>query len=244
MSRWIVPSGEAPQLDPPNGPIVPRPKRRRRSESPWLLIMLVALLALGLYIADRHSNTTTQHPKTHPTVSAAGKTATALPTATVPSFAAPTPTPTGAYVIGDADILGGTITGFTNLMGDPIATTPVSARYLTKLNEHDVVVIVHVDRGTDGHSHVSTLNVAPPAYSGTTWDAATTLSIAAMFLPSDAQHAGDNGLGDGIDHHYTSADLALTFPAALFTDTYGNRVTQGTFILHCGASYCQFQLGK
>jgi len=223
-------------------PLMPRPRRRREWGTEWTLFVIIALIGVvlfGINFISSHQNQVAALLHKTPTVAATG---TPLPTPT--PVLSPTATPRVPHALGDQAFLGGTVAGFTSSYGQPDTTTPVEDRYVVTIHGQGVQITIDLARGNDGRQHVETANVAPPQYPQLTWNATTTFNIGSIFLPPDAAHVGDDNSGDGVDHHYSSADLSKTFPAADFRDQYGNAVTAGLFIMHCGPSYCQFLLGK
>jgi hypothetical protein len=231
-----MPKREKPQ------PLMPRPRRRREWGTEWTLFVLIAIIGVvlfGINFISTHQNQVAVLLHKTPTIPITG---TPQPTPT--PVLSPTATPRVPHVLGDQPFLGGTAAGFTDAYGQPDTSTSVEDRYVVMIRGQGVQITIDLARGNDGKLHVETVNVAPPQYPQQAWNATTTFSFGSIFLPPDAAHVNDANAGDGVDHHYRSADLAKTFPAADFLDQYGNAVTPGLFIMHCGPSYCQFLLGK
>jgi hypothetical protein len=152
-------------------------------------------------------------------------------------------------------VLGGSQQAFTAQYGNATSgtitrtsgnTTITEQEYFYDLSAQGVPLRLKITlaNGSDGHQHVSTLGIAPAAFSNPAWDEATARKVVATLLPTDATHVSDftltssQGVPSVVARIYRSAALAATFPAALFVARpVAKDVTRvappGTFWVEC-----------
>jgi hypothetical protein len=109
--------------------------------------------------------------------------------------------------------------------------------YLVSLSGYSLDLGVHLESGSDGQKHASSVGVGPHANdTPDTWTYAVGQSFITPFLPSDAVYQKDTTYLGVVEHVYTSHNLALTFPASAFPATdraAGILAPPGTFEWDC-----------
>jgi hypothetical protein len=136
-----------------------------------------------------------------------------------------------------APVLGGTVNDFTLQFGapeDPASTEAGVWQHITVAGQSITLLVSTAppQNSQDGDPHVMslTLETAPNA----SWSSSTQQQIMSAFLPSDAKFVNQISTASGNERVYTSAQLAATFKASLFTDqTTSKTVAPGTFDEQC-----------
>ena len=203
-----------PSPQPPQNPAPRQPARRG-----WLgggcgtlLIICAVAAVLGAIhpSGDTASNSTSAYA-----------TDTSIP---------PTATPKGPHAI-SGPYLGGTADAFVAAFGQP--TDSYGKPYYPFTTSGGLsggVCFCDAVAGTDGQQRLDILSISVPGI-----DYSQAPGILARFLPPDGHSVttiSDPNLGP--IRVYQSADLALSFPAAAFTDSNGGgRVPPGTFSVAC-----------
>lgn len=154
-----------------------------------------------------------------------------------------TATPRTAQII-NGPYLGGTQDAFTDALGQPADFSGQLSYHVTTSDGFSgQVCFCTAQTGSDGRQRlailsINVLHLDPSLYP----------NVIRLFFPPDAQHVAD--LTDpeiGPIHIYQSASLALTFPAADFTNsTGGGLVPPGTFGMACEppSQACTIAIGE
>ena len=178
------------------------------------------------------------------------------PTATIHSTESSTVQPGTQAIF--APVLGGTVSNFTQQFGlpeDPANNEAGSWQQITLAGQPVSLMVSTAppQDSQDGELHV--MNVIMETTPNVTWSSTTQQQIMAVFLPSDAKFGRQISTGVGSERIYTSAQLAATFRASLFTDqTNSETVAPGTFDEQCflggnsvqaggAANTCELTLG-
>ncbi|MGO8951496.1 MAG: hypothetical protein ACLQUY_28345 [Ktedonobacterales bacterium] len=237
----------------PNFPTRQRPLQLRN----WTALGIMATLGLAAVALICISVLAFAGAKGHASVKASPKlTHTSSPTSTIHSTESSTAEPGTQAII--APVLGGTVSDFTRQFGLPEGPTNNEAGSWQQITLAGQPVSLTVSTAPpqdsqDGELHV--MNVIVETTPNVTWSSTTQQQIMAVFLPSDAKFERQISTGVGSERIYTSAHLAATFTASLFTDqTDSQTVAPGTFDEQCflggngvqsggAANTCELTLG-
>jgi hypothetical protein len=203
----------------------------RRDYSRWIIVTLasgvLALVLIGvLTVASANGNSTartgSQSTHTIGTGSQTGATTghTGRP-GTQPIF---------------APVLGGTISDFALQYGiaeDPSNNEAGLWQHITIAGQSVSLSVSTAPPQDSQDSDLHIMNLIVQTSSNGTWNAATQQHIMAALLPSDAKLLRQVSTDNGNETIYTSAQLASTFQASLFTTGTGKSVTPGTFNEQC-----------
>lgn len=182
----------------------------------FAVVVVCACLGLAAANGGKNNNTATATATSAPQVQA--PTATAAPKATA--------TPSGPQILTGAT-LGGLEDAFQAKYGSPAGTGTAKT---FKFPQGLVTTTPSGDQSGDGKNHVASLRISPQAGA---WDEPTATPICTQFLPSDANFVQEQQVaGYGPERVYTSASLALSFPAGDF-----NGAAPGTFAMELGPNF-------
>ena len=202
------------------------------------LIVACVVCSVGAAALGAGGSATTAH----------GSTATLGPTATPQPLSTLTATATPHFAF-DTAVLGASETIFLRFYQTSGSLAGTVRDYTATISSQHVLIIGSFAISPD--SHLFGYIGLRPQSTNQTWDQTTADKVAQAFIPSDAKFVQDMQAPDlGLEHIYVSADLALVFPASVFTNAQnGQPVPPGTFYVSCHNQVdprggCSLQLGE